>query len=87
MIWIDREDKTCWSVEDLDLCDGKDITCILRPELLRFDVWPVTAVGVYERLIPFKEHHTSGRFFCVGMGNVETVGKGGWRQTYLNSKN
>jgi len=89
MIWLNRTDKTCMTVEDINWIVENNLTEVIRyNEVVTHMRHPVEAVNSYVREIYFenKEGICGGRMFCVGLG-LATDRAGGWRMAFINSLN
>ena len=85
MIWIDRKNKRCKSVEDWNYFQGEPGLDLYWNELRMNRKHPVTIVSFYNKLI--QKDDVVAKIFCYGFGDPETAGKGGWRDTVINSYN
>lgn len=90
MIWLDRTNKKCLTVEDIDWI-GETVSASFsrHNEVINHFRHPVGIVNSYKRDMYYedKEGICGGRMFCIAFGLEKTRGKGGWRGTIINSIN
>ena len=81
MIWLDRTNKKCMTVEDINWMESAVSVDITRHnEVANNHNHPIGVVNSYFRDMFYenKEGVCGGRMFCIALGFEDTRGKGGF---------